>query len=540
MAGKHRTHTIQQINDILDDYSIHQGQLNTLPTPEHPTPPLPYLRTHDAFLCRICDEMDETFIWRTPTTRRWNHFKNKHPEHGGWTRDDEILIEVQTFSPHDHARKDFRVMPSLITPSQQPAHPVAGVNPYDLSKAFVQNWSKSMPKAAGGHSTLKEAEPFVAFSGWGTFVAKHDLPLELRLLEKPESGPMERIYDTAHILFTKFLDSINGVHVAIRRHVTDETGVGGSKALIRLQSQEQRERHASTWATFLVYVLRVYDRQKKSHKNSGVLFTPVQKQWLDKAWDYANMAPGYSAARPVLLGLSAALWAPESINHLLDDCLNDVVVQFAIFSNVELSGQFFKPGVISSFLACMKYIMRLTTVMWTRDQNMQHGHGTHWIFKHITKTLRSNEISPYSSVYEYMGLATTYDRSGSGLGRVHWVGDQRSELIVDGKKWHIPSIRRANGELIEEIEGGLKELLFGMTPEELGLELSPDMDIEDHHADRTPGYSFLTDPRNPFLKVEQNLGAAVLGSDKGQHLHRGLDKGKITWNHDAVRRYLAK
>ncbi|KAG9126723.1 hypothetical protein FRC07_002225 [Ceratobasidium sp. 392] len=112
-----------------------------------------------------------------------------------------------------------------------------------------------------------------------------------------------------------------------------------------------------------------------------------------------------------------------------------------------------------------------------------------------------------------------YDCNGSALGCVYWIGDQRSELIVDGKKWLIPSIHCANGEPTEKIEGGLQELLFGMTPEELGLELLPDMDFEDHHADQTPGYSFLTDPRNSFLKVEQSLGAAVLGSEKGQQLH---------------------
>ncbi|KAG8708935.1 hypothetical protein FRC09_000961 [Ceratobasidium sp. 395] len=538
MKGKHRTHTKAQITEILDEYSIHTGQFNQLETPEHPTPPLDYLPTHDALLCRVCDAKGETFIWRTEA-RRWNHFNKAHPDHGGWTKEDELHIEVQTFSPDDNTRKDFRVTPSLATPSQQPQRPIAGVNPLDVSRAFAQNWSKSAPKAAGEHATLKEAEPFVVVSGWGDVAAKYDIPIELSLTEKPESGPMLRVYDTAHRMFIGFMDGVNGFHSALRRHVTDETGSGGTNALIRLQSQEQRDRHASTWAMLLIYTLRVYQRQKHSAQPNPVTFTAVQKEWLDATLGYAEKRPGHAAAREVLLGLSSALWAPEDVDHLLLNANDDPVVLFAIFNNLNSQGKFFRPGVISSFLACLKYIMRLTTLMWVRDVNKKKQFGTKWMFQHVTKTLRSNDVSPYSSVFEYMGLATIYDRSGSGLGRVHWVDDQRTALIVDGKKWHLPSLRRASGELIEEIDKGIEELLFGLSPEALGLELSQDMEIQDRHAERTPGYSFLTDPKNPFLKVEQNLGTYVLGRENGRYLHRGVSDGKVVWNPDAVRTYLA-
>ncbi|KAG9098287.1 hypothetical protein FRC06_006579, partial [Ceratobasidium sp. 370] len=454
-------------------------------------------------------------------------------------KDDEILIEAQSFSNADSNRRDFQVSTALISASQQAAKPLDGVQPIEMSKAFVQNWTSTKPKAAGGQATLKEAEPFVAFSGWGDFVAKQDISLAMRLLDKPDEGPLDRLYRTAYTMFMGLMEDLGEVHIALRRHATDEQAVGGSKALIPMQSQEQKERHASTWALFLVYVMRVYDRQKNSQTTTGVTFTPNQQSWLDEAWKYAKKSPGYSKSRPVLLGLSAALWAPEDVRHLLRNSFDDIVIQFAIFSNVEASGSFFQPGVISSFLARMKYIMRLTTIMWVRDKNEKEPLGISWMFKHITKTLRSNEISPYSSIYEYMGLASTYDKSGSRLGRVHWVGDQRTELVVDGKTWNIPALRRANGKLVDDIDDGIKQLLFGMSPSDLGLHLSPDMEIFDRHSDRTPGYSFLTEPQNGFHKLAQNLGASILGRREGKDLHRGLHNNKVVWNPDAVRHYLA-
>jgi hypothetical protein len=114
----------------------------------------------------------------------------------------------------------------------------------------------------------------------------------------------------------------------------------------------------------LVYALRRHDCQQsqRSLPHDEIKFTGNQKDWLDQAWKYARKETGHGKASQVILGLSCALWGPESIQHLMADTFNDVVIQFAIYSNLLSTGALNAPNVISSFLARIKYIMRLTTI----------------------------------------------------------------------------------------------------------------------------------------------------------------------------------
>jgi hypothetical protein len=82
---------------------------------------------------------------------------------------------------------------------------------------------------------------------------------------------------------------------------------------------------------------------------------------LDQAWKYAKQRNRAWKASQVILGLSCALWGPENIQHLMADSFNDVVIKFAIYSNLLSTGALNAPNVILSFLACIKYIMWLTT-----------------------------------------------------------------------------------------------------------------------------------------------------------------------------------
>ncbi|QRW14231.1 ATP-dependent DNA helicase tlh2 [Ceratobasidium sp. AG-Ba] len=136
-----------------------------------------------------------------------------------------------------------------------------------------------------------------------------------------------------------------------------------------------------------------------------------------------------------------------------------------------------------------------------------------------------------------MGLAYQYKDTNPVLPTASWGVDQ-STLIVHGQSWSLPQIRKTAGELVDEVDDGLEQLLSGATPEELGLNLSPDMIIHDQHTNHTPGYSLLTDHDNGFDKLKHHLGAHLMSTPEGKQFYRGLQHGNISWKREGILKYL--
>ncbi|KAG8707339.1 hypothetical protein FRC09_001885, partial [Ceratobasidium sp. 395] len=547
--GANPSHTQKEINDILKSYPHFQDTFNKIDPPAYPTPPLKYLTgPHNAFLCVPCAEHPthpETFIWRSDR-RRCTHWKNKHPNHTFSGADEERIL-VQTFSDSDTHRRDFRVSEALLAASQHAARGQGDDTSLEASCALLKEWSPSKRQMPGPGATLKEVEPFGIVSGWSDFLSDQDWKKDRALVQKPVETALVRVYDTVKPLFIKLMKQLRRLAPSLRKLVTDEENRGGSDIMIPLQSEEQWELHGHTWALLLIYAMHKYAasqdvEQGQTHgtrQPQHITFTKNQQDWLKALWQYAKKESGHKPAQEVILGASAALWGPEVIDHLMEDTFDDAIIRFVVFSNLYDDGSFYSCAVISSFCARMKYIMRLSTLIWTRKEQKAKNKPISWIFAHIKNTLQAATVTPFGNIYHVMGAAVTYRQNYSGLPRVVWPEGPKTHLIVDGQTWHLAKLRDATGELIAEIDDGLAGLLDGATPEELGLHLSPDMKILDKHSNRTPGYSFLNDPENGFEKLEQNLGAHILGQTSGNRFHRGLDaNGKISWRHDEIRTYL--
>ncbi|QRW12379.1 hypothetical protein RhiLY_11378 [Ceratobasidium sp. AG-Ba] len=219
-------------------------------------------------------------------------------------------------------------------------------------------------------STLKEVAPFPLWSGWGAFMAEKDPALAQARVTLPKQCPLHRILQSVQLLFKNQLTEIGRSPVALRKQLTDEEGSGGTDPLIALQSQESQQRYADTWAGILIFAISAWRKQQDQQRNHPT-FHPCfnQKSWLGIAWAYANEIPGHAAARESILGLSVTLWLPDSEHHILKDIFNEPVMQFAVFSNVLADGSLQDPGVISSSMARIKYVMRISTLFWM----IQHG-----------------------------------------------------------------------------------------------------------------------------------------------------------------------
>ncbi|GAB1525775.1 hypothetical protein RhiTH_008941 [Rhizoctonia solani] len=523
---------------MLEKYQLHSGKLNEIEPPMYPVARLPFLPVHPAYLCRLCHDNGETYIWRT-AARRISHFHHMHQDET-WVDAMQLSIEVQTFSEDDATRRDFRVSSALVHASQAFPGDPREVPGTILASAFVKNWESAPPPKPTETSNLKDMEPFAEFSGWGRFVPTQNLHQQLQLLQVPDSGPLKRVLDALAPMFVKLIDCLEDLPRSLCAQVMDETGSGTSSKLHKLQSAQAVRLYGNTWAMSLIYAMRIYELpQSDGSATLQVTFTPSQKMWLTEAWKFAKSKPLTVPVKEVFLGLSISLWGPEDNKHLLYNRFNDPVLRFSIFSNTYASGAFHHPNDISSFLARMKFSMRITTVYWLQGHMLHSQKSEKWAEKHIKATLCASRINPFSSLYDAMGLAVQYKDSPSGQPRAVWGLDQRTMLYVDGQEWHIPSLRNSVGDLIKEIDNGLFKLLGRSTPQELGLHLSPDMKILDRHSNRKPGYSFLNDERNPFLGVSQNLGVHLLSQKEGSILAAGIKDNQIIWRDQGLMQYLS-
>jgi hypothetical protein len=141
---------------------------------------------------------------------------------------------------------------------------------------------------------------------------------------------------------------------------------GGADPLIALQSSEAKNRYSATWGLMLTFAMRLFKKQQTQARDAptNLLFPQNQVDWLKAAWSYADKAPNHGSARDVLLGLSTALWSPQTSKHLMNNMFSDAVLQFSVYSNLVPDGSFMDPKVISSSLARIKYIMRVSTLFW--------------------------------------------------------------------------------------------------------------------------------------------------------------------------------
>ncbi|QRW09606.1 Helicase conserved C-terminal domain [Ceratobasidium sp. AG-Ba] len=531
--------TTAQISKMLDDYVLFPGNLNEIDPPAYPTPPLLFLPTHSGLMCPVCDEKKlPPFYWRT-RNRGSSHFVQCHSD-CMWRLEHAIPVELQSFSEAYSLRRDFRVTSSLINASQE-KNVANGVSHSDLSKSFILHSTKASAPPLTTMSTLKEVAPFPLWSGWGAFMAGKDPALAQAWVTLPKQGPLHRILQSVQLLFKNLLTEIGRSPVALRKQLTDEEGSGGTDPLIALQSQESQQRYADTWAGILIFAISAWRKQQDQQRNHPTFhLCSNQKSWLGIAWAYANKTPGHAAARESILGLSVSLWLPDSVHHILKDMFNEPVMQFAVFSNVLADGSLQDPSVISSSMARIKYVMRISTLFWMIQHGEKESLPSNWMSTHINQTLRAATVSPFSSIYAAMGAAKKYPNDKSGAPKANWADDNYQTLLLNGEPCNLPQLRSANAALLDEIDAGLSSLLKGATPEGLGLNIMPDMKLHDSISNTATDYSFLSEPSNNFRTLEDALAVHILGSPESTSFQSGLDmRGKIIWKQDGVLDYLA-
>lgn len=120
--------------------------------------------------------------------------------------------------------------------------------------------------------------------------------------------------------------------------------------------------------------MRLRRLQLEGDSRYAVTMTPSQERCVDRAWKYAEIAEDRPSGRRMLLDVSRWFWCPESMDdfaHMASDQFDDPTVRFGVLTNFRTDGTFEAPRDASSMLAKIKYFIRASLYMWSRDRQKQ-------------------------------------------------------------------------------------------------------------------------------------------------------------------------
>ncbi|KAG9092668.1 hypothetical protein FRC06_011834 [Ceratobasidium sp. 370] len=155
--------------------------------------------------------------------------------------------------------------------------------------------------------------------------------------------------------------------------------------------------------------------------------------------------------------------------------------------------------------------------------------------------LKCGGITPFSALQSLKHVIQHFAKTTMGLPCVPWTNEMGDRVQLDSHVVKMDDMHKMIvGHLKETQEFLNQKVLMGLTLDEIGYGIAPDTPIIDDLLRTSPGYSFLTDPLNPFHKMTTLLAKAFLQHPKVKgHFCSGLDEhGAPVWIRSQVADWL--
>ncbi|KAG8716119.1 hypothetical protein FRC08_009831 [Ceratobasidium sp. 394] len=373
---------------VVGDRSTERKQIADLPVPPYPSPPLPFLPEAKGVQCTLCEDVGVRYAVESEDTMA-NHFKGHKKamaKHKGGPRPVKA-VTVQTFCGGHRSKKWFVVIPAMAGPPDPEDLHSSPAAPQEMLRATIKSW-RPVDHGPVSVSSAKDVQPWLHFNGWVAHTSKYDPAFLCQLVETPEEGsPLGRIVKAAIREFTQDQATLTNTAFVYRTEIMDE-GNGPPKHEFRRLEEATAREYGQCWGVFLAFAMRLRKMELEGDDRYRVTMTPSQKRCVDRAWKYAEKAPGHAQGRRVVLDMSRWFWCPdtmEDFGHLAVDQFDDPTVRYGMLINMREDGSFLAPGNASHLLVRIKYFMRAALFMWSRDTQQrkklphrrQHPAGTH-------------------------------------------------------------------------------------------------------------------------------------------------------------------
>ncbi|KDN35219.1 hypothetical protein RSAG8_11750, partial [Rhizoctonia solani AG-8 WAC10335] len=539
-----------QIRQLVHNASLSTLAPDRLPKPNPPAPPYPFLPVNQHWRCKLCHQKGVSW-YGTSVKNRSSHFRDNHKEEG--REGNEDLVQTQTFAPYIGSPAIFEVHPELSPHTNQELEDLFALSPGtsdELVKSFMEHYQPlefPRPQAL----SIKDTHPFLDTVGWPTLIQNLDPNFLCELVCPPDPSKepgMLKIFDaTIHLFKAEHQHLQNHKYPPIWMTAIMDDGSSQPSRPFRALQATAVQNYATMWARWVVFVLRLYQTQKSGDTRFPVTITPNQTRALDRALLLCKGDP--SAPRParVLADLASWFWLPSSesyFEHLAVDQFDDPTVRFAALINLRPNGSFLTPGNCTHNMVQIKYFMRLGLLMWSRME-AEETRGKHtglltprYLGLWFESCLGSIVARPPRSLSYAQPLALVPRTRSPRFISPTLCG--RRTLNIDGETIVWSHFRERFSTAIQELASHVQsKILLGIPLEDFSFTVTENDKIHDEFARTDLGYSFLTDPRNPFMSMSKMMASVFFRDPRASHLHRGLDTNKrIVWNDLAVNQWL--
>ncbi|KAK6988215.1 hypothetical protein R3P38DRAFT_2804956 [Favolaschia claudopus] len=131
-------------------------------------------------------------------------------------------------------------------------------------------------------------------------------------------------------------------------------------------------------------------------------------------------------------------------------------------------------------------------------------------WKMVAPFVKDNELTSFANLITLQHFATSQAMKGMSMPHINWLDRKKwTKLQFDGNPISLGQITEIVGRLEDKIKKlWEEEIMFG-----LGLRV-PYGDLQDDLLNKTPGYSFIQDARNPFLAHKNTLVRQIFADEK--------------------------
>lgn len=214
-------------------------------------------------------------------------------------------------------------------------------------------------------------------------------------------------------------------------------------------------------------------------------------------------------------------WKPTEANSI-----GDPTVCYIALSSIRADTRWAHPKDVTPTIARLTYCLRLVA--------LRRAHGQPDVvvgLENLSHMYTEKVDSTFNSIRSLQHLASSIAYATVSKPITHWIEDEGKyrTLIFAGEQIHMTALRNLGRSAILETFNFMFEKVF------LGQSIYiPPTFIRDDLSCDTPGYSFLTDPRNSFiLPYQKSLLDAILKDDRlSDEFIKGFhpNSGKPLWN----------
>ncbi|KAG8730587.1 hypothetical protein FRC10_002582 [Ceratobasidium sp. 414] len=571
---------ISQALDNLGQYAVWKGPLSGTPqpVPSAVVPPFPFLRTFpSAYVCQTCEGPGSPFISvsKSVKTRHLQKFHNlkgaDDPRARGWRRVDA----VQTFQSTSNCLRYFEVD---VSAPQISANNMLGSSADEKAKVaqayitHVVQTSKEAETLMGSAHGLSRESPFLNRQGWtGHLAGRNWKDLVALALGSDGLQGFDQIPAACMRLMEQQQIIIGTATPRILRAWldTDVNLTSYHKLFGTLKSANTLKRYSRIFSQFICLILETTRRLDAPPDDSQdpnqyvARLTNQQHTQARRVLDLLSSESSFDELVDTIQALAVSCFAPENPGEMTKDKYNDIVHVFVMLKSVLSDGSFKPTKDMVNATTALQYMFRsvlLQEASVKADIAGADREAYVWLFYYsvdlLTRSLSSvlkgflhylgveNMVNPFGhlkAIRSQMGFDVTRNKP---MADFSWSDQTKTTGVYKGHRFEVSKVPEMGRAMLQDTEDILlKDLFFGIPPEELGFVEPKLEELEDMLDDTKLGYSVWTDENNRGLaQMRRSLFHAFIRHEKldGHFWSKTLPGDQPVWNDGARRKWLER